>query len=94
MAENLIPEQGTVGIRVPKCDFCQGVIRRLGRPLVSTSANISGYPTPLTYEQIADEVREGVDMVVEPSCESPEATHRASSIILVGEGGSVRILRD
>ncbi|MBE6209796.1 MAG: threonylcarbamoyl-AMP synthase [Rikenellaceae bacterium] len=94
VAENLIPEQGTVGIRVPKCDFCQGVIRRLGRPLVSTSANISGYPTPLTYEQIADEVREGVDMVVEPSCESPEATHRASSIILVGEGGSVRILRD
>ena len=94
IAENLIPEQGTVGIRIPQCDFCKGVIRRLGRPLVSTSANVSGYPTPLTFEQIADEIHNGVDMVVDPSCESPEATHRASSIILVGEGGAVRILRD
>lgn len=94
VAENLIPEQGTVGIRIPQCDFCRGVIRRLGRPIVSTSANLTGYPTPNTYEQIADEILSGVDLVVDPSCESPEATHRASSIILVGEGGEIKILRD
>lgn len=94
IAPNLIPEQGTVGIRIPKCDFCNQLIRRLARPLVSTSANLTGYPTPLTYEQISQEILSGVDMVVDPSCESPEATHRASSIILVGEGGEIKILRD
>ncbi|MBP3426596.1 MAG: threonylcarbamoyl-AMP synthase [Rikenellaceae bacterium] len=94
VAPNLIPEQGTVGIRIPKCDFCQGVIRRLGRPIVSTSANLTGYPTPNTYKQISDEIINGVDLVVDPSCESLEATHCASSIILVGEGGEIKILRD
>ena len=94
VAANLIPEQGTIGVRVPKCTFCNAVIRRLGRPIVSTSANLTGYPAPALYEQIAEEILSGVDMVVDPSCESPEATHRASSIILVGAGGEIKILRD
>ncbi|HIS33402.1 MAG TPA: threonylcarbamoyl-AMP synthase, partial [Candidatus Avirikenella pullistercoris] len=42
IADNLIPEEGTLGVRVVKHDFCEAVIRKLGRPLVSTSANISG----------------------------------------------------
>lgn len=93
IAENLIPEGGTIGIRVPKDPFCHDLIRRLGHPLVSTSANISGNPTPNEFGQIEPEIVEGVDLVVDLSCESPAATHHASSIILVGEGGEIKIIR-
>ena len=94
VAANLIPEEGTIGIRVPTDEFCQALLRRLGRPLVSTSANVTGQPTPMRYEEIAVEVREAVDFAVNPSCESRSATHRPSSLISIGEGGEIKIIRE
>lgn len=94
VAENLIPEEGTIGIRVPADDFCQGLLRRFNRPLVSTSANISGQPTPLAFADIADEIREGVDLVVDPSLESRGATHKPSSLIAFDEAGHIKIIRE
>ena len=47
VAANLIPETGTLGVRVPNHEFCHQLLRKFGRPIVSTSANISGEPTPL-----------------------------------------------
>ena len=93
VAPNLIPEEGTLGIRVPRHAFCEGLLRRLGRPLVSTSANISGDPTPVSFDAISQEIRDGVDYVVDPDCEG-EATGKASSIILLGENGEVKIIRE
>ncbi len=94
VAENLIPEEGTLGIRVPVDDFCRGLLRRLGRPLVSTSANISGRPTPLLFADIESEIRAGVDLVVDPSYESPSATHRPSAIVAFDDAGRITIVRE
>ena len=92
VSPGIIPETGTIGIRVPKHDFCRTLLRRLGRPLVSTSANISGEPTPLTFGEIPAAIREGVDYVVDRRFEG-YPTRKPSSIIMLGEGGEVKIIR-
>ncbi len=61
----LISADGSVGVRVAKHDFCQQVIQRLRKPLVSTSANISGRPSPQNFGQIEQEIIDGVDYVVD-----------------------------
>ena len=92
VAPNLIPQEGTLGIRIPDHEFCQALIHKLNRPLVSTSANISGHPTPMSFDQIEQEIRDGVDYTVDPACEGV-ATHAASSIVSVGPQGEIAIIR-
>ena len=65
LAFNAVAEDCTVGIRIPMMDFCQQLVYKLGRPLVSTSANISGEPTPKRYTDISEEIRSAVDHIVE-----------------------------
>jgi L-threonylcarbamoyladenylate synthase len=60
----LINTDGSIGIRVVKHEFCQQLIQRLRKPLVSTSANISGSPSPKNFATVADEIINGVDYVV------------------------------
>ena len=93
VAENLIPEEGTLGVRVPDHEFCRRLLRALGRPIVSTSANISGAETPVGLQEVAREIVDGVDFVVNPRFEG-KPTRRASSILAFGEGGEVKIIRD
>ncbi|WP_283392021.1 L-threonylcarbamoyladenylate synthase [Millionella massiliensis] len=93
LAPNLIPAERTVGIRLVQNLFCQRLIHRLGRPLVSTSANISGQPTPVTFDAIPDAIRQGVDWIADPSMEESTATHKSSSIIKLDMDGSFTILR-
>ena len=93
VAPNLIPEEGTLGVRVPRHAFCEGLLRRLGRPLVSTSANLSGGATPKRFEEIDPAILAGADHVVDPRWEG-HPTRQASSIILLGEGGEVKIIRE
>ena len=92
LAENAVAEDGSIGIRIPMSDFCRNLVRRLGRPLVSTSANISGEPTPKCYAEIPESIRSAVDYVVDPSLEKG-ATGKSSSIIKVGLGGEIVIIR-
>lgn len=94
LARNLIPEEGTLGVRIPDDEFCQALLGRMRRPLVSTSANITGQPAPLRYEDIAPEIFEGVDMAVDPSCESRTATGKPSSLVKIGTGGEIEIIRE
>lgn len=93
VAPNLLPEAGTIGIRVPKHEFCHALLRRLGRPLVSTSANISGCRTPETFDAVAEEIRRGVDMTVSARFEG-HPTRKPSSIIMLGATGEVKIIRE
>ncbi len=60
----LIAADGSVGVRVSTHPFCQQLIQRLRKPLVSTSANISGQPSPQNFSQVSDEIINGVDYVV------------------------------
>ena len=93
LAENLIPEEKTLGVRVPDHEFCRKLLRKFGRPIVSTSANISGEPTPKNLAEVSREIIDGVDMVVNPRFQG-KPTGKASSIIAFGEGGEVKIIRD
>ena len=92
VAENLIASDNTLAIRVVKHDFCQKLIRYLGRPLVSTSANIAGQPTPKSFKEISDEILKGVDYVVNLQSENVNGT--PSTIIKLGLDGTVKIIRE
>lgn len=92
LAYNTIAEDGSVGMRVPLVDFCKDLVSRLGRPLVSTSANISGEPSPRTFDEIPQEIKDAVDYILEPSLEK-ESTGLASQIIKVGMDSTVQIIR-
>ena len=93
LAENLIPEERTLGVRVPDHEFCRQLLRRFGRPIVSTSANISGQPAPKKgLADVAREIIDGVDFVVNPRFQG-RPTGKPSSIMQFGEGGEVKIIR-
>lgn len=92
LAPNLISSDGTIGIRVAQDDFCQKLIRKLNKPLVSTSANVSGTPSPAFFGDISDEIKKGVDYIVK--WRQNDTEHRkASSIIKVGLKGEIEIIR-
>ena len=92
LAFNTVAEDGSVGIRIPMMEFCRQLVFKLGRPLVSTSANISGEQTPKRYAEISEEIRSAVDHVVDPSLERG-STGQSSSIIKVGLDYSIEIIR-
>lgn len=92
LAWNTVAEDGSVGIRIPMMDFCRDLVARLARPLVSTSANLSGEPSPHVFAEVSQEIRDGVDYVVEPYLEKG-ATGLASQIIKVEVDGQVTIIR-
>lgn len=92
LAFNTVAEDGTVGIRIPMMDFCQQLVSRLGRPLVSTSANISGEPTPKRFSEISPAILEAVDHTVDSTLEAG-STGKSSSIIKVGLDYSIEIIR-
>ena len=92
LAYNTVAEDGTVGIRIPMMDFCQQLVAKLGRPIVSTSANISGEPTPKKFAEISEDIKSAVDYIVDPSLEKG-STGQSSSIIKVGLDYSIEIIR-
>ena len=92
LAQNVTADDGSVGIRIPMMDFCRQLVSRFGRPVVSTSANISGDPTPKKYSEIAQEIIDAADLVIDPSLERG-ATGMSSSIIKVGLDYSIEIIR-
>ncbi len=65
----------------------------MGRPIVSTSANITGEATPERLQEVAREIVDGVDFVVNPRFEG-KPTRKASSIVAFGEGGEVQVIRE
>jgi L-threonylcarbamoyladenylate synthase len=92
LAYNVVAEDGTVGIRIPMMDFCTQLVHRLGRPLVSTSANISGEPTAQNYCDISQEIIDAVDYVCWTRRQEHKP-HKPSSIIRLREDGQVEIIR-
>ena len=92
LAANAVADDGSVGIRIPLSDWCRQLVYKLGRPLVSTSANISGEPTPQRFSEIPEEIKDAVDFVVPPSVDTA-STGRASQILKVGLRGEIEIIR-
>ncbi len=92
LAYNVVAEDCSVGIRIPNMDFCQQLLHKLGRPIVSTSANISGEPSPASFADISQEIISAVDYVVDRSFEQ-NLTSKASQIIKLELDGQVKIIR-
>ena len=93
IAPNLPADDGSLGIRMPDHRFCQEVIRLLGAPLVSTSANLSGRPSPQTYDDIEEALRRRVDYCVPPLPEFFSGETRGSRIVKVNPDGSETVIR-
>ena len=77
LAWNVVAEDGSVAMRIPDMDFCKVLIHKLGRPIVSTSANISGEPSPKKFADIPEPIRSAVDHIVDPA-EEKNSTGKAS----------------
>lgn len=92
VAKSLCGKEGSLGIRLVKNPFCIRLIQRLGRPLVTTSANVSGMPSPAVFSEISDEIKSGVDFIADPALEK-EATGAPSSILMIKKNGEVKVLR-
>lgn len=88
----LLAEDGSAGFRITNEYFSKNLCLRLHRPVVSTSANISGQPAPLTFSEISPEILEGVDYVVEVGREET-ASHKPSNIIKVGNDSVIKVIR-
>ena len=80
LAKNVIHEDGSLGIRIVRHQFCQQLIQRFRKPIVSTSANLSGQPSPKNFSEISQDVINGVDYVVE--FEQDDLTERKASTIM------------
>jgi len=92
MAKGVAAEDKSIGIRVVKDEFCKLIIAGLGKAIVSTSANISGYPPPLRFHQITDEIKKSVDHVVELHHERISDL-KPSRIIRIKEKGDFEVVR-
>jgi L-threonylcarbamoyladenylate synthase len=92
VSENIIAPDNSLAIRVVNDTFAKTLVRKFRRPIVSTSANISGQKTPMTFKQISDKILEGVDYVVD--FERTKKSNTPSAIIKLTMDGQVKIIRE
>ncbi len=92
LAPNLIAGDGSIGIRFTKEKFTSQLLQRFRRPLVSTSANISGEKPPAIFDEISQEIKNRVDYIV-GFRQNDTTPAQPSSIIKLGSGGKIDILR-
>lgn len=91
VASNLIASDQTLGIRIVKEPFCFKLMERMKKPLVSTSANISGQPTPKSFKEISPEIIKGVDYVV--NLHHEKIAGKPSTIIKLTNDSQVKVIR-
>lgn len=92
LAKNVIASDNTVAIRVVKHDFCEALIEAMGKPLVSTSANVSGEPTPQSFTEISTTILENVDYVV--NLQQDKINGQSSRILKINEDDSILVIRE
>ena len=92
VASNLTAADGSIAVRIPHNDFCRQLCRGVDAPVVSTSANISGQPTPRTFAEIPEYIKDAVDYVCLTG-RSDDQPHKPSSIVRITADGTVETLR-
>ncbi|MGN6247175.1 MAG: L-threonylcarbamoyladenylate synthase [Ginsengibacter sp.] len=88
----LVNEDGSIAMRIPKDEFCLQLITKLGKPLVSTSANISGEKFPQNFSEVSEAIKNGVDYIVQHR-QHDNSENSPSSIIRLDEKGNIEIIR-
>jgi L-threonylcarbamoyladenylate synthase len=91
LAKNLIAHDGSAALRIVQNHFCKQLIQNFGKPIVSTSANISGENTPSQFSEISDEIKNNVDYIV--NLQLNEIMNTPSEILLINDDGSIKIIR-
>jgi L-threonylcarbamoyladenylate synthase len=91
VATNLVADDNSLAVRVVNDPFCQKLVSYFKKPIVSTSANLSGGPSPQSFEQIPTEILEGVDYVV--NLHRTKKSSNPSSVIKLSADGQVRVIR-
>ena len=91
VASNLIATDNTLGVRIVKEPFCFKLLERMKKPLVSTSANIAGQPTPIAFKDISPEIVKGVDYVV--NLHHDKIAGKPSTIIKLTSDSQVKVIR-
>lgn len=92
LAENAIAKDGSIGIRIVKHSFCEQLLQRFKKPIISTSANISGEASPANFSEISDKIKEGVDYVINWEQEDM-SKKKASTIMKLEPGGLFSFIR-
>lgn len=92
LAPNLVNEDGSIGIRIVKDDFCRQLINAFGKPIVSTSSNVSGYPPPAFFADIDVRMKEGVDYVVQHR-QDDDTPGTPSTVVRLNPDNSYEIIR-
>lgn len=92
LADNLLGTDGSVGMRISNEEFSKKLCERFRKPVVSTSANISGQPSPSTFSEVSEEIKNGVDYVVSYR-QDDTAKAAPSGIIKLGIGGLIQVIR-
>ena len=92
IAENIVAEDNTLGIRIIKSGFAHDVIKAFGKPIVSTSANISGENTPKSFKEISSDILTAVDYVV--NLPKQKSSGQPSAIIKLSNDGTVKVIRN
>lgn len=90
LAKNVLADDGSIGVRIPKDEFCNKLIYKFGRPIVSTSANLSGQNTPGSFSEISSGILSSVDHIVNLK---QKGSGKASSIIKLRKNGEITIIR-
>jgi L-threonylcarbamoyladenylate synthase len=93
LPKELLAEDGSIAIRITQEEFTHRLIRQMGRPIVSTSANVSGHPSPATFSEISDTIKERVDYVVDWR-QDDETRSEPSRIVKIDKDGSKQVIRD
>jgi len=92
IASNAVADDGSCAIRLVKDAFCQELIQKFGKPIISTSANISSQPTPKNFSEISNKILQGVDFVVNFR-QNEAQKHQSSNIIKLQNNGVIKIIR-
>ena len=93
ISKNLLAEDGSIGIRLVKDEFCKRLISKLNKPIVSTSANFSGEKSPKSFADISQKLINEVDAVAEDQ-KNRVSKWEASSIIRVWNDGRIKVIRE
>jgi len=92
VSENLIAADNTLAIRIVEDEFCKKLLRKFRRPIVSTSANVSGEKTPSSFQEISKEILDGVDYIV--NLNQDKKAVKPSTIIKIKNDGTVKVIRE
>ena len=93
LPKELLAEDGSIGIRLIKDEFCKRLITKMNKPLVSTSANFSGEKSPMKFSDISEEIKNAVDFVVQDP-EDKVSEFPGSSIIKIWKDGRIKVIRE